>query len=361
MIETEILVVGGGPAGTTTAKYLSLAGIKNILIQRNFHFKKPCGGGVRLDAFDTFEIDKNLIEKEVYTLNLVHKKQKISIDITQTPIAIVDRVKFDTALRKQAKEAGTDVYEATFVNLEIFENYVISTIKKEDTFIKIKSKYVVAADGVNSKLRKQVNKENVSATMTHYCDITSQQYTSCTFHVGAQVAQKNYAWAFPHAEGSNIGVVGESQCLSVLKKDLLLEEKTKDLGYKIPNYDNMIFYKTRVFFVGDSASQVLPFTYEGIYYAMGAAKILSNVLINKEPPSAYEKQWKEKYAKKFDTLLKLQKLFLYNDFTIRIMMQLYKSQYIQKQMVLMWLGDRELTINAAFALKVIKRIIQRRK
>ncbi len=361
MLETDVLVVGGGPAGATTAKYLSLAGVKNILVQRNFNFKKPCGGGIRLDAFDTFEIDKTLIEKEVHELNLVHKRQKISIDISQTPIAIVDRVKFDTALREHAKNAGTDVYEAAFVSLEIFESYVISTIKKDDVYIKIKSNSVVAADGVNSKLRKQVNNDTVSATMTHYCDITSQNYRSCTFHVGEQVAQKNYAWAFPHAKGSNIGVVAEHKCLEVLKKDLSLQESTKDLGYKIPNYDTMLFYKKRVFFVGDSASQVLPFTYEGIYYAMGAAKILADVLINKELPSIYEKRWKEKYAKKFDTLLKLQKLFLYNDFTIRIMMRLYQNPSIQKQMVLLWLGDRELTINGAFLLKVIKKILQRRK
>ena len=32
MLSTDVLIVGGGPAGSTAAKYLSLAGIENICI-----------------------------------------------------------------------------------------------------------------------------------------------------------------------------------------------------------------------------------------------------------------------------------------------------------------------------------------
>jgi len=361
MIETEILIIGGGPAGATTAKYLSLGGIDNILVQRNLNFKKPCGGGIRIDGFDEFDINKELIEKRVNELALVYKKSRISIDISATPIAIVDRVAFDTALRDKAQEHGTILYEATFVSLEVFDTYVISKIKKENEYIEIKSKYLIAADGVNSKLRKQVTGDEVSSFMTHYCDITSNQYTACTFHVGKKIAEQNYAWTFPHADGSNIGTIADTVCFEEFKIDLGINEKTRDLGYKIPTYHNTVFYKNRVFFVGDSASQILPFTYEGIYYAMGAAKLLAQTIINKEDPFVYEQKWKEKYKKKFDTLLKLQKVFLYNNFMISIMMQLYKSKYIQKQMVQMWLGDKELEVNTAFALRVIKRLIKKER
>jgi len=316
MIETNILIVGGGPAGYTAAKYLSKAGIDNILVQRNFDFRKPCGGGIRLDCFDEFEIDKGLIKKFVDEIALVYKETRIEINIQDTPLGIVDRVEFDSYLRNQAEIIGTKLYEAAFVSLEIFDDYIVSKIKKIDEYIEIKSNYVIAADGVNSKIRKQVNGDYVNAILTNYTDLSSVNYGACEFHFGEEIADKYYAWAFPHASGSNIGTLTDKgkKHIDNLLVSLNIEEHTKILGYKIPHFKDNIFYKNRVYFVGDSASQVLPFTYEGIYYAMASAKILADVIIEKKDPSSYEKKWNKKYYKKFSTLRTLQMIFLKDNF-----------------------------------------------
>ncbi|MBU1658862.1 FAD-dependent monooxygenase [bacterium] len=360
MIETDILIVGGGPAGATLATYLSASHISNIILQRNLSFNKPCGGGIRLDTFDEFEIDKKIIKKNVDTIVLVFKSQRIEVDISGTPIAIVERVEFDTHLRNKAKESGTVLYEATFVSVEIFDTYVISTMKKEGKYFKIKSRYLIAADGVNSKIRRIVNGDEVYSSLTHYTDIHSKQYTNCEFHFGEEVADKYYAWAFPHADGSNIGTLAASNqnYIKRLKVNLEIDETTIILGYKIPHFKNNIFYKNRVFFVGDSASEVLPFTYEGIYYAMSSAKILADVLIENQEPSEYEKRWNKKYYKKFHTLALLQNIFLRNNFMISIMMRLYQNKYIQQQMVEFWLGKREVTVDFKFFMRVLKRLIK---
>ncbi|MBU4058409.1 hypothetical protein KKC95_02750, partial [bacterium] len=68
------------------------------------------------------------------------------------------------------------------------------------------------------------------------------------------------------------------------------------------------------------------------------------------------KRWNKKYLKKFTTLKKLQKIFLYNDFTISLMMRLYKSKSIQKKILGLWFGDKEIHINLAFFLKVLKKV-----
>lgn len=360
MEQYDIVIIGGGPAGAIAAKYLSRAGVKSLLVQRNMSFKKPCGGGIRLDAFSEFEIDTGIIQKYVDTIALVHKDDRVEVDISQTPIGIVDRVAFDSQLRQDAKDAGATLLEATFVTLEHFEEHFVSTIKVGDEYRKISSKYLIGADGVNSKVRKIVNGDRVSSTMTHYADITTKEYGVCEFHFGSEVAERLYAWAFPHAGGSNIGTLGEnSGCMYHLKQNLDIHEDTKELGYRIPHYHNMLFYKDCVFFVGDSASQVLPFTYEGIYYAMSSAKILADVIIHDEDPQIYEKRWNEKYKNKFTALLILQKIFLRNDFMISLMMRLYRKRYIQEQMVRFWLGKREVKIGFKFFFNVFKQLVTR--
>ncbi|RMD47135.1 MAG: hypothetical protein D6831_00505, partial [Aquificota bacterium] len=83
MLKTKVLIVGGGPAGSTTGRFLSLNGIDNILIQKNFDYRKPCGGGIRLDTFDKFGLDKKLIYKTVKKVGIGYKDKKITIDIKE--------------------------------------------------------------------------------------------------------------------------------------------------------------------------------------------------------------------------------------------------------------------------------------
>lgn len=358
MIETDFLIVGGGPAGSTVAKYLSISNIPNILIQKNLNFKKPCGGGVRQDAFDEFNLDTSIILKRIHEIFLVFKTKRIKVDIKETPLAIVERKQFDAYLRDEAKKQGTIVHEAKLLDFEIHEEYVISIVKFAEQIKQIKSTYLIAADGVHSSIRKKINGDTVISQLASYTDLIDYVCEDCEFHFGSEIADKFYAWSFPESAGTNIGTLAfeKQPYMHNFIKFLNIKEKSTIKGYKIPEFENPLFYKRRVFFVGDSASQVLPFTYEGIYYAMSSAKILAEVLVEKCAPEEYERRWNKKYFRKFSTLKKLQKIFLYNNFTVFIMMKLYESKSIRKKIVELWLEDKEVRINLAFFLRVLKKI-----
>jgi len=47
----DFLIIGGGPAGATVGKYLSKYGYKVAIFQKDLNYNKPCGGGIRADAF----------------------------------------------------------------------------------------------------------------------------------------------------------------------------------------------------------------------------------------------------------------------------------------------------------------------
>jgi len=60
---------------------------------------------------------------------------------------------FDSFLRKLAEEKGAKLIEAELISIEDFRSKIKSNIKtKSGEIIQVISKYIIAADGVNSKI-----------------------------------------------------------------------------------------------------------------------------------------------------------------------------------------------------------------
>ena len=355
----DIIVVGAGPAGAMVAKYLAASGKKILLVQKNLSFKKPCGGGIRLDAFDEFDIDKKWIKSIVNEIMLETKQHSITYDISHVPLAIVDRVSFDQALRNDAREAGAVLLEAKVTHIDVTAFSVKVEVDNGMEHKVYESKNIIAADGVHSFVRKQMRNEEVPAHLTHYSDISALQTKKCHFYFGTGMAKGAYGWRFPYREGADVGVLASNNNknnMHALFNFLNIEKDEKIRGYKIPVWQEPLFYDKRIFYVGDAAGQVLPFTYEGIYYAMKSAKILSEVIIEDADHDAYEKRWNTLYLKKFSILKRLEKLFLHHDFMIYLMMKTLEKPEVHKKVLLLWMGQYELKINLRFFGRILKNI-----
>ena len=352
----DIIIVGGGPAGSMAGKYLAKAGKRVLLLQKDFSFKKPCGGGLRMDAFDEFNINKSLVKKSVTEIVLETKKRSIEFDISATPLAVVDRVEFDDRLRQDAVGAGVEVLEEKVSNVTILD----SSVKVESNAKVYESKYLIAADGVLSSIRKKLRAEKVPSGLTHYSDISDFKTDKCHFYFGSTLSNRAYAWRFPYGDGADIGTFApqnSKKFMFNLFNFLGVAQKEKIKGYNIPQWDKPLFYDNRVFYVGDSAGQVLPFTYEGIYYAMKGAKIVAEVIGEGADSSEYEKRWNRLYLKKFRTLKYLQKFFLKNDFMIFVMMKTLEKPSVKRKVLALWMDKYEIKINMGFFLRTIKRLV----
>jgi len=68
----DALVVGGGPAGSTTAYHLADAGASVLLVDKaRFPRDKPCGGGLTLRAVRQCPVDPSpVVEERVDMLEL---------------------------------------------------------------------------------------------------------------------------------------------------------------------------------------------------------------------------------------------------------------------------------------------------
>lgn len=163
--KTEVIVVGGGPAGISCAVTIARSGHDVILIERgSFAGSKNVFGGAiyakpTCEIFPDFEktapLERKSVEhryailgKDDSTVVSYRKKHEDAVSYS------VIRGKFDRWMAQEAEKEGVILVEETVVRELIVENEAVVGVKTEleDYYADI----VVLADGVNSLLAKQI-------------------------------------------------------------------------------------------------------------------------------------------------------------------------------------------------------------
>ncbi|MBR2525763.1 FAD-dependent oxidoreductase [bacterium] len=167
--KTQVIVVGGGPAGISAAVTVARTGKEVILIERgNFCGSKNVFGGAVYtkpikEIFPNFEENAPLERnntKHKYMLLTENEDTTIShssVDENSNSYTVI-RAKFDRWLSEQAKKEGVTIVTQTLVKDLIIKNNRIIGIKTEleDYYADI----VILADGVNSLLAKKAGLRN---------------------------------------------------------------------------------------------------------------------------------------------------------------------------------------------------------
>ncbi len=164
MPDYDITIIGGGPAGTTAAISCNRLGLKTLFVemgQRNR--QKPCGGVLPRICSDLIKetIGVSIPEhvmSEPASLGLYYvppSGRKNSGLIKNYTLLSVDRALFDQWLRDIAEEEGVKVlYDTTFQGF--IEDDIIQASLNSAKSTQISTKYLIGADGVQSKVREQL-------------------------------------------------------------------------------------------------------------------------------------------------------------------------------------------------------------
>lgn len=335
----DVIVAGGGPAGATAARRLAEAGRSVLLVQRDLHYDKPCGGALLLSAFDEFGLDKNVVFKTVDRLDLTAPGgYATEVPLAYAPLAVAERPVFDAHLRDLAVRAGAELVEGKCKSIEN-GRAVIVTERGENS---VGAAYFIAADGVNSALRRQLTGELPRRVLALYAKVPELAVEGCGFRFGKDVAPGHYAWAFTHRGGAHIGVIADDEKtihghFETFCRQLGLKTPPKAKGFYIPRWKDDCYVHGNVLFAGDAAGQVSPFTYEGIYYAMRSGAYAAEAIIQNDP-ALYERLWRESLRKRFRAMDMLQRLLLRWDWTAEKIVRLQENPNVRSAALRFWSG-----------------------
>jgi len=337
IVNCDVLVVGGGPIGSTAARFAAKNCSGHVLvIEKRQEIGSPvrCAEGVSLSWLDELEIERSehFINKKVLGAKLYSPsghQMTIGKEIAGDEVgAVVERDTFDKEMAVLAGIEGVDYSLKTSAVDVIQENGVVKGVKarKMGNNFEIHSDLVIGADGFESQIGRWADiygaiapKDIMSCFQYRMTNIDfDPDYTH--FFLGSD-APGGYVWIFPKSEESaNVGLGIQLSQLDGTKspKDYLDEfiEKNEWLeqGQEVDMVSGGVSVaappekvtKDGLMLVGDASRVVDPITGGGIANGMKQAKICGEIAakavkdddFSEDFFSEYEERWRERLENK---------------------------------------------------------------
>lgn len=294
----DIIVVGGGPAGATTAQMTAKAGKRVLLLDRAGRIK-PCGGAIPPRLIRDYQIPAHLIVARIDAARIVSPTGRLAhMPVDGSYVGMVDRADFDEYLRNRAAEDGATRATGTYSKSSRDEDGTlrIHYELKDGSEASARTKLAIGADGALSKLgRDHIKDADKTKLVFAYHEIVERpeatnSYSSerCDVYYNAKYSPDFYAWVFPHGKTASIGTGSAHkgfalrEAVARLRNDAgLAGSKTlRKEGAPIPLKPLKCWDNGRdVLLAGDAAGVVAPASGEGIYYAMLGGELAADTAL----------------------------------------------------------------------------------
>jgi digeranylgeranylglycerophospholipid reductase len=334
----DVVIIGGGPAGTTTAKYAAKKGISVLIVEKRQEIGAPvrCGEGISKKWLSEVGIkeDPRWIANKVDGARIFSPSGyclEIGEEVAGNEVGyVIERDIFDKTLATDAVKAGAEIMLKTSAIDVLKKNGRICGIKARcfDTTLNINAKITVAADGFESQVARwagidtSLKPADIISCFEYRLTNIECNPRYCDFYLGS-CAPGAYAWVFPKSETTaNVGIgimlskikSTEYGCAKkkldafIASKEHLKNGKPLDMIAGAVSVSKPIEQTVSdgLLIVGDAARQIDPLTGGGIANACISARIAGEVIaesIEANDVSAnflkkYDIQWRRKLEEK---------------------------------------------------------------
>lgn len=344
----DFVIIGAGPAGSTTARLLAEAGAEVLIVDKRQELGAPiqCSGAVSRHALEEvgIEPDYDFIQEAIHGFQIYDNDgQAATIDYRQLKAEeygqgslqtalgyVVDRRRFDRHLMTLAIRAGAEARLKTEgLNYSCDPDGLATVqLRQYEELTQVRCRCVIGADGLQSQvgkwagLRTHIRNGELAACLQYVCDGV-ESHGLLEIITGDEWAPGGYAWVFPKGHGyTEIGLGVTPTCTRLSAKQHLHHFmqnsffKTRFANAKILEVQGggvplaaplTTQYADRMILVGDAARHVNPITGGGIHTALSGGRIAAQVLakafrqnlcFTPEVTSTYQDAWLEAVGNK---------------------------------------------------------------